>query len=113
MSKGNVVPESPEESKGHPFSFSRAFNTAAQWTSQQCGRASTFAFACLVVVAWAVTGPMFNYSDTWQLVINSGTTIVTFLMVEQLDLARQAAADAGGCHQQHRSRFQTRGPPDT
>jgi low affinity Fe/Cu permease len=64
-----------------PLTAGAAFNRAAQWTSEQCGRASTFAIACLVVVAWAVTGPMFNYSDTWQLVINTGTTIVTFLMV--------------------------------
>ncbi len=68
-------------SKRRVFSISAGFNSAAQWTSQQCGRASTFALACLVVVAWAVTGPMFRYSDTWQLVINTGTTIVTFLMV--------------------------------
>ena len=40
-----------------------------------------FAIACIVVIVWAVTGPFFNYSDTWQLVINTGTTIVTFLMV--------------------------------
>ena len=41
----------------------------------------TFVFAVAVIVVWAVTGPMFHYSDTWQLVINTGTTIVTFLMV--------------------------------
>src|SRR5581483_11638820 len=64
-----------------PFSLGVAFNTAAQWTSQQCGRASTFAVACVVIVVWAVTGPLFQYSDTWQLIINTGTTIVTFLMV--------------------------------
>jgi low affinity Fe/Cu permease len=40
-----------------------------------------FGLACLVVLAWATTGPLFGYSDTWQLVINTGTTIVTFLMV--------------------------------
>jgi low affinity Fe/Cu permease len=45
------------------------------------GRASTFMLACVVVLVWAVTGPYFHYSDTWQLVINTGTTIVTFLMV--------------------------------
>ena len=47
------------------------------------GRASrlTFVVALLVIIVWAVTGPMFHYSDTWQLVINTGTTIVTFLMV--------------------------------
>ena len=58
-----------------------AFDTAAQWTSRQCGRASTFMLACLAIVIWAITGPVFAYSDTWQLVINTGTTIVTFLMV--------------------------------
>jgi low affinity Fe/Cu permease len=57
------------------------FSAAALWTSRQCGRASTFIVACLTIVAWAVTGPVFHYSDTWQLVINTGTTIVTFLMV--------------------------------
>ena len=71
----------PDKSKDRPFSFSASFNTAAQWTSRQCGRASTFALACLMIVAWAVTGPVFQFSDTWQLVINTGTTIVTFLMV--------------------------------
>jgi low affinity Fe/Cu permease len=64
-----------------PFSIGAVFNRAAQWTSQQCGRASTFAFACASIVVWAITGPVFNFSDTWQLVINTGTTIVTFLMV--------------------------------
>jgi low affinity Fe/Cu permease len=45
------------------------------------GYAICFAAACAVVILWAVTGPVFGYSDTWQLVINTGTTIVTFLMV--------------------------------
>ena len=45
------------------------------------GQPLTFTLACLVVVVWAVTGPLFNFSNTWQLVINTGTTIVTFLMV--------------------------------
>ena len=48
-----------------------------QWT----GSSAAFATACLVIVVWAVLGPIFHYSDTWQLVINTGTTIVTFLMV--------------------------------
>jgi low affinity Fe/Cu permease len=73
--------ESPCNSKKRLFSVGASFNTAAQWTSRQCGRASTFAFACVLIVAWAATGPIFQYSDTWQLVINTGTTIVTFLMV--------------------------------
>jgi low affinity Fe/Cu permease len=45
------------------------------------GKPATFLLATFVVVVWAVTGPLFGYSDTWQLVINTGTTIVTFLMV--------------------------------
>ncbi len=45
------------------------------------GKPVTFALATLIVLTWAVTGPVFHYSDTWQLVINTGTTIVTFLMV--------------------------------
>ncbi|HEY0421647.1 MAG TPA: low affinity iron permease family protein [Acetobacteraceae bacterium] len=57
------------------------FSHAAQWTAYQCGRAHTFAIACGIILIWAITGPMFHYSDTWQLIINTGTTIVTFLMV--------------------------------
>ena len=61
--------------------LSRIFNSAAQWTSRRCGHASTFVAACIVIIIWGATGPLFNYSDTWQLIINTGTTIVTFLMV--------------------------------
>jgi low affinity Fe/Cu permease len=73
-----------EQSNGtdqRPFSISAVFNRGAQWISQQCGRPSTFALACASIVVWAITGPVFGFSDTWQLVINTGTTIVTFLMV--------------------------------
>ena len=69
------------EAERRPFSATEAFSTAAQWTSRQCGRASSFMVACGTVVVWGITGPAFAYSDTWQLVINTGTTIVTFLMV--------------------------------
>lgn len=62
-------------------SFSSIFGEVASRTSQAAGRASTFAVATAVVVVWAVSGPIFHYSDMWQLVINTGTTIVTFLMV--------------------------------
>ena len=58
-----------------------AFSHVAHWAAQQSGRAHTFILACIVIVVWAVTGPIFSYSDTWQLIINTGTTIVTFLMV--------------------------------
>ena len=57
------------------------FTTFAKWTSRITGRPTTFVTAIAVIFAWAITGPLFNYSDTWQLVINTGTTIVTFLMV--------------------------------
>ena len=60
---------------------SKLFGEIASRTSQAAGRALTFMIAASVVVVWAVTGPIFQYSDTWQLVINTGTTIVTFLMV--------------------------------
>ena len=57
--------------------FSRFAQATASWT----GHPAAFLLAMAVVIAWIVTGPIFNYSDTWQLVINTGTTIVTFLMV--------------------------------
>jgi low affinity Fe/Cu permease len=59
----------------------RLFGEIANRTSQAAGRALTFLLAVGVVLLWALTGPIFHYSDTWQLVINTGTTIVTFLMV--------------------------------
>ena len=49
--------------------------------SQAVGSPWAFFFACLVIIGWATLGPVFRYSDTWQLVINTGTTIVTFLIV--------------------------------
>jgi low affinity Fe/Cu permease len=61
--------------------MSDKFSHAAHWTAQQCGRASVFVAAVVLIIAWAVTGPVFHYSDTWQLIINTSTTIVTFLMV--------------------------------
>jgi low affinity Fe/Cu permease len=57
--------------------FSRFAHSVSLWT----GHPAAFLLALAVVIVWIVTGPMFNYSDTWQLVINTGTTIVTFLMV--------------------------------
>ena len=53
----------------------------AKSASHFCGRPKTFMLAVAVIVVWIVTGPIFGYSDTWQLVINTGTTIITFLMV--------------------------------
>jgi low affinity Fe/Cu permease len=57
------------------------FRVFAQKTSQVVGSSWSFILAVLIIIAWAITGPIFHYSDTWQLVINTGTTIITFLMV--------------------------------
>jgi low affinity Fe/Cu permease len=57
------------------------FSKFANGTAKLTGRPITFVLATLTVVVWAATGPIFHYSDTWQLVINTGTTIITFLMV--------------------------------
>jgi low affinity Fe/Cu permease len=58
-----------------------AFGVFARKTSTVLGSAWAFVCAILIIVVWAMTGPTFHYSDTWQLIINTGTTIVTFLMV--------------------------------
>ena len=51
------------------------------WATKRAGSSWAFAAACGVILLWLVTGPIFHYSDTWQLVINTGTTVITFLMV--------------------------------
>jgi len=76
-----ATPQKKKESAEHSGGFSRIFGDVANKTSQAAGRASAFMIAAGVVLVWAITGPLFQYSDTWQLVINTGTTIVTFLMV--------------------------------
>jgi len=60
-----------------PSWYSRFAKSAAHF----CGRPRVFTLAVAIIVVWVVTGPMFGFSDTWQLVINTGTTIITFLMV--------------------------------
>ena len=66
----------------HPSRWiNRLFSDLAERTSHAAGRAWVFVLAVAIIVVWAVTGPWFGFSDTWQLVINTGTTIVTFLMV--------------------------------
>jgi low affinity Fe/Cu permease len=57
------------------------FEKVANLIARAMGRPLTFLICCLLVLVWAATGPIFHFSDTWQLVINTGTTIVTFLMV--------------------------------
>lgn len=57
------------------------FAVISRTVSDYAGRPAAFILACTLVLVWAVTGPVFGYSDTWQLIINTGTTVVTFLMV--------------------------------
>ena len=64
-----------------PAKSSSLFTRLSKWTARATGNPATFAVALGVIVVWAVTGPIFHWSDTWQLVVNTGTTIVTFLMV--------------------------------
>ena len=70
----DAVPPAPKPSKD-------AFHKISQTVSQKLGSPMAFALAVLLIVGWVITGPFFDYSDTWQLVINTTTTIVTFLMV--------------------------------
>ncbi|KAF1045489.1 MAG: hypothetical protein GAK35_01360 [Herbaspirillum frisingense] len=69
----------------HRFSVACAQAVGASWT---------FALALAIIIVWAVTGPLFDYSDTWQLLINTGTTIITFLMVFLIQNAQNRDAEA-------------------
>ena len=73
--------EREQEPRGFFCEISDLFRRVAAATARAMGSAWTFAAAVLLVVGWAATGPIFNYSETWQLVINTGTTIITFLMI--------------------------------
>jgi len=64
----------------HPYRAS-PFSHFAKWTAHASGHPLSFVLAVLIILGWVITGPLFGFSDTWQLVINTGTTIVTFLMV--------------------------------
>jgi low affinity Fe/Cu permease len=61
--------------------MSEWFSDVARYISDQCGKAWVFIGAIAIIIIWLITGPLFNFSDTWQLLINTGTTVVTFLMV--------------------------------
>jgi low affinity Fe/Cu permease len=63
------------------MSFTQGFTELASQVAHATGKPLTFALCVLTVVVWALSGPFFHFSDTWQLVINTGTTIITFLMV--------------------------------
>lgn len=64
-----------------PARSNTMFSRFSKWVSHATARPAAFGLAALVVLVWAVTGPLFDYNETWQLVINTGTTIITFLMV--------------------------------
>ncbi|HKE02567.1 MAG TPA: low affinity iron permease family protein [Blastocatellia bacterium] len=70
------------------------FTRFAKWTARVSGRPVTFIIAVVVILAWVITGPLFGFSDTWQLVINTGTTIVTFLMVFLIQNTQNRDAEA-------------------
>jgi low affinity Fe/Cu permease len=74
-------PKQQEESRDFFCAVSDAFRLFARRSSMLLGSAWAFGIAILVIVIWGLTGPAFHYSNTWQLIINTGTTIVTFLMV--------------------------------
>jgi low affinity Fe/Cu permease len=61
--------------------FNKLFTRIANHVALAAGKPLTFVLCCLIVITWGVTGPFFGFSDTWQLIINTGTTIITFLMV--------------------------------
>lgn len=65
----------------HELTNSNIYAALAKSVSRLCGRPGSFAFALVLVAVWLATGPLFGFTDSWQLVINTGTTIVTFLMV--------------------------------
>jgi low affinity Fe/Cu permease len=70
------------------------FTRFTKRTAATTGQPITFVFAVLIVVSWAITGPIFRFSDTWQLVINTGTTIITFLMVFLIQSTQNRDAEA-------------------
>ncbi|MED5620032.1 low affinity iron permease family protein [Ideonella sp. BN130291] len=74
--------------------FHSGFTRFAKWTARMSGRPVTFGLAVGLILVWALTGPLFHYSDTWQLVINTGTTIITFLMVFLIQNTQNRDAEA-------------------
>lgn len=74
--------------------FKSWFSNFAKWTARASGHPAAFMSAMLVILAWGVTGPIFHFSDSWQLVINTGTTIVTFLMVFLIQCTQNRDAEA-------------------
>jgi low affinity Fe/Cu permease len=78
---GNTVPNFSRETIMKATKSTSLFSQFAKWTCHVTGSPAAFGLAIATILAWVVTGPLFSFSDTWQLVINTGTTIITFLMV--------------------------------
>jgi low affinity Fe/Cu permease len=81
ISKAGLLHATPSVAKKQRSKLSRLLEDASEAVTAWTGSSAGIGTAALIIVVWAVTGPLFGYSDTWQLVINTGTTIVTFLMV--------------------------------
>lgn len=83
FARGNTVATSKSRKKKKTGAGRErsAFTCFASWVAHKAGKPVVFAMACAIILVWAATGPLFGYSDTWQLAINTGTTIITFLMV--------------------------------
>jgi low affinity Fe/Cu permease len=77
-----------------PTKSSSWFTRFAKWTARVTGSAGAFATAVIIIAVWGMTGPLFGFSDTWQLVINTGTTIVTFLMVFLIQATQNRDSEA-------------------
>ena len=77
----------PTRSRSH-------FTRFAKGTARATGRPSAFLLAVAVILTWLVTGPLFHFSDTWQLVVNTGTTVITFLMVFLIQATQNRDAEA-------------------
>jgi low affinity Fe/Cu permease len=90
MARTKTLPVPPCDVPGRGSGFERLAQTATEWT----GSSVAFALAGAVILVWLCSGPLFGFSDTWQLVINTGTTIVTFLMVFLIQRAHNKDAQA-------------------
>jgi len=90
MAKSEPLPDLDKAPAREESLLARVAEKAVEWT----GSTLAFTIASLTIVVWAVTGPLFGFSDTWQLVINTGTTIVTFLMVFLLQRAQNRDSQA-------------------
>lgn len=92
--RGKDVPDAPTGPRGKTSAIGSRVEALSLRVAEWTGSTWAFGLALAVIVAWAVTGPLFRFSDTWQLVINTGTTIVTFLMVFLIQRAQNKESKA-------------------